>query len=101
MSGKQKRYLRSQAQNMRPIFQIGKDGLSSKWLKEVENAVDKRELIKVNILQNSLVETDEVEQFISENSDIQVVQKIGHVLVLFKRASKKENRTYSTEVEAM
>lgn len=46
MRGKQKRYLRSQAQNMRPIFQIGKDGLSSKWLKEVENAVDKRELIK-------------------------------------------------------
>ena len=41
MRGKQKRYLRSQAHNMRPVFQIGKDGLSTEWLKQVEEAVEK------------------------------------------------------------
>ncbi|MGX5377364.1 ribosome assembly RNA-binding protein YhbY [Ligilactobacillus sp. LYQ135] len=98
LRGKQKRYLRSQAHQMRPIFQIGKDGIDQKWLGQVTNALEKRELMKVNILNNSLLEPAEVQAFIEENSRIQVVQVIGHTLVLFKQASKKEHRTYSSEV---
>ncbi len=73
LKGKQKRYLRAQAHGMRPLF-------------------------KVNILQNALVEDEEVIAFIEDNTDIQVVQKIGHVLVLFKQADKRDNRSYSLEV---
>ncbi len=98
LRGKQKRYLRSQAHSMRPFFQIGKDGIDKEWLKQVKNALEKRELIKVNILNNSLLETDEVQEYIEQNSDIQVVQVIGHTLVLFKRAQKPEHRHYSEEV---
>lgn len=98
LRGKQKRYLRSQAHSMRPLFQIGKDGVDSEWLKQVDNALEKRELIKVNILNNSLMETDEVQLFIEKNSNIQVVQIIGHTLVLFKRSQKPEHRHYSVEV---
>lgn len=98
LRGKQKRYLRSQAHSMRPLFQIGKDGIDKEWLKQVKNALEKRELIKVNILNNSLLETDEVQGYIEQNSDIQVVQVIGHTLVLFKRAQKPEHRHYSEEV---
>ena len=58
----------------------------------------KRELFKVNILQNALVEDEEVIAFIEDNTNIQVVQKIGHVLVLFKQADKRDNRSYSLEV---
>ena len=83
---------------MRPLFQIGKDGIDNEWLKQVKNALEKRELIKVNILNNSLLETDEVQEYIEQNSDIQVVQVIGHTLVLFKRAQKPEHRHYSEEV---
>ena len=101
MEGKQKRYLRSQAHNMRPVFQIGKDGLSTEWLKQVEEAVEKRELIKVNILQNSIIEPEEVVAFLAEHSKIEVVQVIGHVLVLYKKSSKPKNRHYSLEVEAL
>ena len=82
---------------MRPLFQIGKDGIDKEWLKQVKNALEKRELIKVNILNNSLLETDEVQEYIEQNSDIQVVQVIGHTLVLFKRAQKPEHRHYSKE----
>ena len=83
---------------MRPLFQIGKDGIDKEWLKQVKNALEKRELIKVNILNNLLLETDEVQEYIEQNSDIQVVQVIGHTLVLFKRAQKPEHRHYSEEV---
>lgn len=101
LRGKQKRFLRSQAHSMRPLFQIGKDGLSHNWLENVEAAIEKRELLKVSILQNSMVEEEEVVDFIEKNSSIQVVQKIGHVLVLYKKAIDKENRRLSVEVEAL
>lgn len=97
LRGKQKRYLRSRAHSMRSLFQIGKDGVNDEWLKQINNALEKRELIKINILNNSLMEPDEVQTFIEENSDIQVVQIIGHTLVLFKRAQKPEHRYYSVE----
>lgn len=101
LRGKQKRFLRSQAHDLRPLFQIGKDGLSENWLINVKAAIEKRELLKVSILQNSFVDEDEVIEFVENNSSIQVVQKIGHVLVLYKKASDKENRIISTEVEAI
>lgn len=98
LKGKQKRYLRAQAHGMRSLFQVGKEGLSANWLAQIEDAIEKRELFKVNILQNALVEDEEVIAFIEDNTDIQVVQKIGHVLVLFKQANKRDNRSYSLEV---
>src|SRR5699024_2890829 len=101
LRGKQKRFLRSQAHNLRPLFQIGKDGLSENWLENVNAAIDKSELLKDSILQNSLVDEDEVIEFVESNSSIQVVQKIGHVLVLYKKSSDKDNRVLSTEVEAI
>ena len=98
LRGKQKRYLRSEAHHLKPIFQIGKDGLSEVWLDEVLKALDKRELLKVNILQNSLVEVEEVKEFIENNSDAQVIQTIGIVLVLFKKSGKAENQKISVKV---
>lgn len=96
LRGKQKRYLRSEAHHLKPIFQIGKDGLV--WLDEVLKALDKRELLKVNILQNSLVEVEDVKEFIENNSDAQVIQTIGNVLVLFKKSDKAENQKISVKV---
>lgn len=98
LRGKQKRYLRSEAHHLKPIFQIGKDGLSEVWLDEVLRALDKRELLKVNILQNSLVEVEDVKEFIENNSDAQVIQTIGNVLVLFKKSDKAENQKISVKV---
>ncbi|GBG95630.1 RNA-binding protein [Ligilactobacillus salitolerans] len=101
LRGKQKRFLRSQAHNLRPLFQIGKDGLSENWLANVVAAIDKRELLKVSILQNSLVDEDEVSEFVEANSQIEVVQRIGHVLVLYKKSSDKEQRELSAQVEKL
>ena len=101
LKGKQKRYLRSQAHGMRPLFQVGKEGLTANWLKQVEDAIEKRELLKINVLQNAIVEDEEVIEYIEDNSQIQVVQKIGHVLVLFMQADKRENRSYSLEAAKM
>ena len=72
--------------------------MSEVWLDEVLKALDKRELLKVNILQNSLVEVEEVKEFIENNSDAQVIQTIGNVLVLFKKSGKAGNQKISVKV---
>lgn len=53
LRGKQKRFLRATAHDLRPMFSVGKNGLTETWLDQLSGALDKRELIKVSILQNS------------------------------------------------
>lgn len=98
LRGKQKRFLRANAQHLRPMFSVGKQGLTTNWLDQLDGALDKRELIKVNILQNSDATTTEVQKFIEGQTDIQVVQIIGRVLVLFKVSNEEKSRDLSDRV---
>lgn len=50
LRGKQKRFLRSKAHHLQPIFQIGKGGINSAMIVQIEEALEKRELIKVSLL---------------------------------------------------
>ena len=98
LRGKQKRYLRSQANRMKPLFSVGKNGLNETWLEQVLDALHRRELIKVNIQQNSDLEVSDIQEYIEANSDINVVQTIGKTLLLFLPASKEKFQIYSVEV---
>ncbi|BDZ30728.1 ribosome assembly RNA-binding protein YhbY [Lactiplantibacillus sp. WILCCON 0030] len=98
LRGKQKRYLRSQAHHLRPLFAVGKNGLTDEWLEQLVGALDKRELIKVNILQNSEVTLAEVQAAIEAKTAITVVQTIGRVLVLYLPSAHAENQKLSLEV---
>ncbi|MCK8624222.1 ribosome assembly RNA-binding protein YhbY [Apilactobacillus sp. M161] len=99
LRGKQKRYLRSQANRMKPISSIGKNGLTDVWLEQILDALQKRELIKINIQQNADVDTDDVKNFLESKSDINVVQVIGKTLLLFLPSSDEDNQTVSVEVK--
>lgn len=99
LRGKQKRFLRARANHLQPLFAVGKEGLTANWLAQLDGALDRRELIKVNILQNADVTTDEVKDFIEGQTDIQVVQTIGRVLSLFKVSANKDMRHLSDQVK--
>lgn len=98
LTGKQKRYLRSLAVNIRPIVQIGKSGVSNEILTSIRHAADARELIKVNILQNSDETAKDVAAMIDEMR-LNVVQIIGRNVVVFKVSDRKENRKISEDVK--
>ncbi|KRM93943.1 YhbY family RNA-binding protein [Lentilactobacillus senioris] len=101
LRGKQKRYLRALANGYRPVFSIGKNGLSPVWLQEVTGALNKRELMKVNVLQNADVTTSDVKNYVEKNSNITVVQTIGRVLLLFMPSEDDENQNISKDVFKM
>ena len=86
--GKQKRFLRSKAHHLQPIFQIGKGGINS-------------ELIKVSLLQNTDEIAEEAAQVLEKEIDCEIVQIIGRVIVLYKPSTKEKYQRLSKEVKAI
>ncbi|MGK0551370.1 ribosome assembly RNA-binding protein YhbY [Enterococcus faecalis] len=101
LRGKQKRYLRSQAHHLQPIFQIGKGGLNEAMIKQINEALEKRELIKISLLQNTDELAADVAQQLHEIIHCEIVQIIGRVLVLFKPSTKEKYQKISKEVKAI
>lgn len=98
LTGKQKRFLRSQAHHLTPIFQVGKGGLNDDMVKQIGEAVEKRELIKVSLLQNTDEEVDDVALALEKALKVNAVQVIGRVIVLFKPSSQEKYQRTSTEL---
>ena len=98
LTSKQRAYLNGLAQTMKPIIQIGKNGLNDQIKTSVRQALDARELIKLNLLQNTDEDAREVAEILEEEIGAEVVRVIGRVVILFKQSSKKENRKLSAKV---
>ncbi|MGD6818180.1 ribosome assembly RNA-binding protein YhbY [Metabacillus sp. 84] len=90
LTGKQKRFLRSEAHHLNPIFQVGKAGVNENMIKQIEEALEVRELIKVSILQNCEEDKDTVAEKLSKGARAELVQVIGHTIVLYKES--RENK---------
>ncbi|TFE01084.1 ribosome assembly RNA-binding protein YhbY [Jeotgalibacillus salarius] len=90
LTGKQKRFLRAEAHNLSPIFQVGKGGVNDNMIKQITEALEVRELIKISILQNCEQDKDEVAKLLSKGAKAELVQVIGHTIVLYKES--RENK---------
>lgn len=90
LTGKQKRFLRAEANQLKPIFQVGKIGVNQNMVVQIEDALEKRELLKVSILQNCLEDKTIVAEQLAEGTGAEIVQIIGNNIVLYKES--KENK---------
>jgi RNA-binding protein len=90
LSGKQKRFLRKQAHNVKPILQVGKGGVNSNLIKQAEDALEARELIKISILQNNSDDKNATAEEIASGAGADIVQIIGSTIILYKES--KENK---------
>lgn len=86
LSGKQKRYLRSLAHHLDPIFQVGKEGVSQHMITSIGQALEKRELIKVSVLNNNQDDRTEIGNELARGADAELVQVIGRIIVLYKQS---------------
>lgn len=92
ITGKQRAYLRSMANGLQPIFQIGKDGITDELIKQLALAIEARELIKVSILETALLDTKETANEVAKLLHAEYVQAIGSKFTLYKRAVKIEHQ---------
>jgi RNA-binding protein len=90
LTGKQKRFLRSQAHHLNPIFQVGKGGVNENMIKQIGDALEARELIKVSVLQNCEVDKDTVAVQLSQGTKGELVQIIGNIIVLYKESKESK-----------
>lgn len=101
LTGKQKRFLRSQAHHLQPIFQIGKGGVNEAMNTQIAEALEKRELIKVSLLQNTDEAADEAALEIAQATNSEVVQVIGRVIVLYKASSKEKYQRLTQQLKLL
>lgn len=90
LTGKQRSYLKSLANGIEPIFQVGKGGISDNVIKQFTDALEARELVKATVLKNALVDSRDVCEEIAKETGAEIVQIIGNKFVLYKESENKK-----------
>lgn len=90
LTGKQRSYLRSIANTIPTIFQVGKDGISENMIKQVDDALEARELVKGNVLKNCDMDAREACEALAESLQAEIVQVIGNRFVLYRPSTENK-----------
>ena len=90
LNSKQRAELRGMANSLEPIFQVGKGGVNDQLIRQVDETLEKRELIKITTLETSPESSREAADKIADAVGADVVQVIGRKFVLYRKS--KENQ---------
>jgi RNA-binding protein len=92
ITSKQRAYLRKLSHKIEPIFQIGKDGVTDTLLSGIDEALEKREILKVHILETALLDTKETCNETAAALGAEPVQAIGSKFILYRQSSDIKKR---------
>lgn len=92
LTSKQRAHLRSIAQSYTTIFFVGKQGLGDELIKQLDDALTARELIKVGVQENCDYTSREAADAVAEQLGADVVQVIGRKFVLWRRSKDPKKR---------
>jgi RNA-binding protein len=90
LSNKQKQYLKGLAHSIKPIIQLGGNGLTEGVLAEIENALGHHELIKIKVPSDDREEKSLIMDAIIRETGAVKLQVIGHTLIMFKQSDDKK-----------
>ena len=100
MTSKQRAYLKSLAMTMDPIFQFGKNSLTPENTKAIAEALEARELIKINVLHNCADDPKEIAQIVAERTHSQVVQ-VDRTIPIHKDTTLLISKAFSRNYTAL
>jgi len=83
LTGKQKRYLKGLGHSMKPLVNIGKNGLTDPLIEQVQQCLLTHELVKVKILESCSLEKKECSIQLGEKAKAHVTQVIGRTILLY------------------
>lgn len=89
MTSKQRAYLRSLSNKIDPIFQVGKSGITDILVKQIDEAIEARELIKIHVLEAAPMSKKEIAEELALKLNAVLVQIMGSKITLY-RAKKKD-----------
>lgn len=89
LTSAQARFLRGEAHNLKALLQIGAKGLTPSFLSELDGVLEDHELVKVKVGTDDRETRDAVIAQIVDQSGAALVQRIGHVAVLYRQSKDK------------
>ena len=90
ITSKQRAKLRSMAQTIEPIVHIGKDGITENLVRQADDALAARELIKGTVQQNSSLTAREACDELAETLGAEGVSVLGRKFVLYRRSKEEK-----------
>ena len=84
LNKKEVKRLKSEAHHLKPELNIGKEGITNSFINSLHQAFNTKELLKIKVLDNCVEDFEHIKNTILESSDIEIIQKIGRTLVLYK-----------------
>lgn len=90
LTSKQKQFLKGLAHSLKPVVQLGANGLTEGVLAEIDLALNHHELIKVKIPTDDRDEKKLIVSAIGRETGAVELQLIGHTLVLFRQGEEKK-----------
>ena len=98
MTGKERAAFRAQANHLEPLFQVGKGGMSDALIKQTDDALRARELIKVKVLlESSPITPRETADELAKATGAEVIQVIGGVIVLYRESPELKEKALQKE----
>lgn len=88
LTGKQRGYLRGLANGIDAIFQIGKSGINDNLVKQVNDALEARELVKIHVLETAEGDVRDLCGALCEQAHAEAVQVIGRRFSVYKAAKE-------------
>ena len=89
MKGSERAELRKEANALIPVFQIGKSDITQNVIDAVDAALEKRELIKLSVLESASITAREAAAALAEATGAEIIQCIGRKLVLYRKSTKE------------
>ena len=98
MTGKERAKFRAAANHLEPLFQVGKGGMSDALIKQTDDALRARELIKVKVLlESSPITPRETADELAKATGAEVIQVIGGVIVLYRESPELKEKAIQKE----
>jgi len=88
LSSKEKRYLKGLANKIDQRYLVGKNEPEAGFFEMIDKALEAKELIKIGALTNSTVDLEALGEELCERLGCEVVQKVGHIMVIYRRSDK-------------
>ena len=92
LTSKQRAQLRGLANTIDTIIHVGKDGIGENLIKQADDALEARELIKGKVLENSMLTAREAAEDLAKATRSEVVQVIGTKFVLYRQSHNKDKK---------
>ena len=90
LTGKQRAQLRGIANSLQPVVMIGKQGLTPEVTASADEVLEARELIKVSLLENAMIDIKDAAETLSGRTRSEIVSVVGRKFVLYRKSKTKD-----------